>query len=282
MKTGLVLEGGAKRGIYTAGVLDVLNEHGITVDGVLGVSAGAIHGCSYVAGQKGRSIRYTLKYGNDRRFMSFYSLLTTGDLVGAEFCYHELPEKLDPFNHAAFEKSATKFYVTCSNLETGKADYIYCDELRRKMDYLRASASLPLVSRIVEIAGKKYLDGGITDSIPLAAMQKLGYEKNIVVLTRPAGYRKKASFNRCLAKLIYAKYPKFAEAIKNRHLMYNRELEEIEALEKAGKILVIRPSRKIKIGKMERNPAVVKEMYDLGVTDAREMLGNIRKFLADN
>lgn len=279
MKTGLVLEGGAKRGIYTAGVLDVLNENGITVDGVLGVSAGAIHGCSYVAGQKGRSIRYTLKYGNDRRFMSLYSLLTTGDLVGADFCYHELPEKLDPFDHDAFETSPTRFYVTCSNVETGKAEYILCDELRHKMDYLRASASLPLVSRIVEIDGKKYLDGGIADSIPVQAMFNLGYERNIVVLTRPYGYRKKASWNRFLAGFVYSRYPQFAEAIKKRHLMYNRELEEIEALEKAGKILVIRPSCKIKISKTERSPAVVKAMYDLGVTDAEEALENIRSFL---
>lgn len=280
MKTGLVLEGGAKRGIYTAGVLDVLYDEGISVDGVLGVSAGAIHGCSYVSGQRGRSIRYTLKYGNDRRFMSIYSLLTTGDLVGAKFCYQEIPEKLDMFDYEAFEKSPIKFYVTCSNLETGRAEYIYCDELREKMDYLRASASLPLVSRIVEIGGKKYLDGGITDSIPLKGMEKLGYDRNIVVLTRPKGYRKKASFNRYLAGLIYKKYPKFVEAIKNRHLMYNQALEDIEALEKAGRILVIRPSRKIKISKTEKNPQIVKAMYDLGVADVKAQLEKIQNFLA--
>ena len=148
-KTGLILEGGAKRGIYTAGVLDVFLENGINFDGVIGVSAGAIHGCSFVSKQIGRSIRYNMKYGNDYRFMSFRSLLLSGNIVDTKFCYHDLPEKLDPFDNKTFMKSNTNFYVVVSNLETGLPEYIHCKDLFKEIDYLRASASMPFVSKIV-------------------------------------------------------------------------------------------------------------------------------------
>lgn len=280
MKTALVLEGGAKRGIYTAGVLDVLLENGIMTDGVLGISAGAIHGCSYVAKQAGRSIRYNLKYGGDYRFMSFRSLLLSGNMVDTQFCYHELPEKLDPFDNETFMRSKTKFYVVCSNVETGCPEYVLCRDMFKDIDFLRASASLPLVSQIVEVGGMKLLDGGITDSIPLAAAFKLGFERNIVVQTRPEGYRKKPAHTRCLAKLVYGKYPKFVKAIKERHLMYNRELDEIEQMRAAGQVLVIRPSQLIKISKMERNPEIVRKMYELGRYDAIAALDKVQNFLA--
>lgn len=279
MKTGLVLEGGAKRGIYTAGVLDVLLENNILTNGVIGVSAGAIHGCSYAALQAGRSIRYNMKYGNDYRFMSFKSWLKTGNVVDTQFCYHELPEKLDPFDNEAFQKSKIKFYVTCSNLETGKAEYILCRDMFSEIDYLRASASLPLASKTVEIGTKKLLDGGITDSIPLKAFEDMGYEKNIVILTRPAGYRKKANRLAWLSALVYRKYPRFVEAIYKRHSMYNAELDYVATREKEGKVLVVRPSRFIKVGKMESNLERVKEMYELGRQDTQAILDKIKKFL---
>lgn len=281
MKTGLVLEGGAKRGIYTAGVLDVLLENNILTDGVIGVSAGAIHGCSYVALQKGRSIRYNMKYGNDYRFMSFKSWLKTGSVVDTQFCYHELPEKLDPFDNETFQKSGIQFYVTCSNLDSGKAEYILCRDMFAEIDYLRASASLPLVSRIVEVDSKKLLDGGITDSIPLKAFESMGYEKNIVILTRPKGYRKKPNPLAWLSALVYRKYPRFVEAIYKRHNMYNDELDYVAQREKAGQALVLRPSRFIKVAKMEQDLNRVKEMYELGRHDAMTQLDKIKKFLAD-
>ena len=281
MKTGLVLEGGAKRGIYTAGVLDVLLENNILTDGVIGVSAGAIHGCSYVALQKGRSIRYNMKYGNDYRFMSFKSWLKTGSVVDTQFCYHELPEKLDPFDNETFQKSGIQFYVTCSNLDSGKAEYILCRDMFAEIDYLRASASLPLVSKIVEIDSKKLLDGGITDSIPLKAFESMGYEKNIVILTRPKGYRKKPNPLAWLSALVYRKYPRFVEAIYKRHNMYNDELDYVAQREKAGQALVLRPSRFIKVAKMEQDLNRVKEMYELGRHDAMTQLDKIKKFLAD-
>lgn len=171
-KTGLVLEGGGMRGIYTAGVLDVFMENGITFDGVIGVSAGAIHGCSFVSGQKGRSIRYYMKYCRNWQFMSFRSLLLTGNIAGEKFCYHTLPEKLDPYDYEAFKKSPTKFYVGCSNVETGKAEYLPITDMKEQIDRMRASASLPLVSKIVKTAGLKLLDGGCTDSIRLRLLRK--------------------------------------------------------------------------------------------------------------
>lgn len=279
MKTGLVLEGGGKRGIYVAGVLDVLLENNIVVDGLIGASAGAVNGCSYVSNQYERNIRYNLRFANEKKYMSIYSLITTGSVVGTDFAYNKLPNELDLFDYEAFEKSPTKFYATCSNLETGKAEYIHCDTLRgNKMDYLRASASLPYVSKVVEIDGKKLLDGGICDSIPLKAFQDMGYSKNIVVLTRPKGYIKKPE-NNMLAKLYYSDYPDFIKAMKIRYAVYNRTLQYIEEQEKLGNTLVLRPSKYIKISRMEQNKDIIQEMYNLGKSDANKMLQEISLFL---
>jgi predicted patatin/cPLA2 family phospholipase len=279
MKTGLVLEGGAHRAIYTAGVLDVFMENNIAFDGVIGVSAGAIHGCSYVAQQKGRSIAYTLKYAADRRYMSFYSLLTTGNMVGEKFCYHELPDKLFPFDYAKFAESGVDFYVTCSNLETGKAEYILCRDMKRDMAYLRASASMPFVSRVSEIDDKKLLDGGICDSIPVRAFQNMGFERCVCVLTREYGYRKKANKLNPIAGIFYHRYPKFAAAIRRRHLMYNEELADISEQEQAGKIFVIRPGRLIKISHTEKNKKILQAVYELGRKDAQNALPKLQNFL---
>lgn len=280
MKTGLVLEGGGKRGIYAAGVLDVLLENNIWADGLIGTSAGAVNGCSYVSNQYERNLRYNIRFAKEKRYMSIYSLITTGNVVGTDFAYNILPNKLEVFDYDAFEKSPVAYYVTCSNVETGKAEYIQCKSLRGKnMDYLRASASLPYVSQIVEIDGKKYLDGGICDSIPLKAFQNMGYEKNLVVLTRPKGYIKKPE-NNLLANLYYRKYPAFVTALRNRYAVYNRTLKYIEQQEKQGNILVLRPSKSIKVGRMEQDPERLKQMYELGKNDAGQMLDAIASFLS--
>ncbi len=280
MKTGLILEGGAHRAIYTAGVLDVFMENGITFDGVVGVSAGAIHGGSYVAGQNKRNIGYTLKYAADKRYMSFYSLLTTGDLVGKKFCYEDLPDKLVPFDYEAFKKAKTKFYAVCSNLETGKADIIAIKDMKKQMDTLRASASMPLVSQIVDIDDKKYLDGGISDSIPLRAFQKMGYKKCVVVATRPEGYTKKPNPLSFIAKLVYHKYPNFIKALCLRHNHYNTELFDIEHAAENKEILLIRPSKNLAISRMEKDKKKLQEMYDLGRADATSILNEVKKFLS--
>lgn len=279
MKTGLVLEGGGKRGIYAAGVLDVLLEHNIIVDGLIGTSAGAVNGCSYVSRQYERNLRYNVRFAREKKYMSIYSLITTGNVVGTEFAYDILPNRLEIFDNDAFEKSETAYYVTCSNLETGKAEYIRCKSLRGKnIDYLRASASMPYVSQIVEIGGKKLLDGGVCDSIPLKAFQKMGYEKNLVILTRPKGYVKKPE-NNFLAGFYYSKYPEFVSALKNRYAVYNKTIKYIEEQEKQGNIIVLRPSRFVKVGRMERNVEAIKEMYELGKSDANCMLQEISLFL---
>lgn len=277
-KVGLVLEGGGVRGIYTAGVLDAFMEHEIGFDGVLGVSAGAIHGCSYISGQKGRSLRYYKKYCNDPRFISIQSWIKTGDMVGADFCYHELPDKLDVYDHDAFYKSNTQFYVTCTNVKTGKAEYIHMTDMKKQIEYLRASASLPYVSRIVEINGKQYLDGACADSIPVKAFQKMGYQRNVVVLTRPSDYRKKEE-NNALSKLIYRKYPKFVKTLNERYLVYNRTMERIEKMEKAGTIFVIRPKQALEIGRFEKNPENVQKVYDIGYADAQKQMKALQKWL---
>lgn len=278
MKTGLVLEGGGMRGIYTAGVLDVFAENGISFDGVIGVSAGAIHGCSYLSNQTGRSIRYYKQYCGDPRFMSWQSFLKTGDFVGVDFCYHELPEKLDVYDNEAFKRCGIPFYAVCTNVETGKPEYVQMTDMNAQIDYLRASASLPYFSRIVEVGGKKLLDGGCTDSIPVEAFQKMGYGKNVVVLTRPADYRKKEEL-RALPGLVYRKYPAFAAALKNRHNTYNQQVARLKMMERGGSIFVIRPEKALEIGRLENDPEKVQGIYDQGRADALACLEQLQHFL---
>lgn len=279
-KTGLVLEGGGMRGLYTAGVLDVFMEHGITFDGVIGVSAGAIHGCSYVSGQRGRSLRYYKKYGGDKRFMSYSNFLRTGDLVDEKFCYHELPEKLDPYDYDGFSASKTEFYVGCSNLETGKAEYIRIEDMRKEIDFMRASASLPYVSRIVSAGGMKLLDGGCTDSIPLLAFRKMGFDPCVVILTREEGYVKKAE-KKGLARLVYRKYPRFVRALENRPFVYNRTLQKIAALKEKGKIFVIQPKTPLSIGRMSHEEREMEETYQRGRTDGEASVTAMELWLSE-
>lgn len=280
-KTGLVLEGGAMRGMYTAGVLDVFMENGIEFDGVIGVSAGAICGCSFVSGQVGRTIRYNKSYCTDKRFMSFYSLLTTGDLVGDKFCYHTIPEELDPYDNEAFLRSKTKFYSVCTNLETGEPEYILMKDMVKDIDYLRASASMPYVSRTVEKDGMKLLDGGCSDSIPVRAFMNMGYEKNVVVLTRPADYRKKPE-KKGLARIFYRKYPKFVKRLATRPEEYNKTVEDIMQLEQEGKLFVIRPKRPLEIGRMSHDVKEIIRTYERGRSDAFDCLEEMKAWLMDN
>lgn len=280
MATGLILEGGAMRGIYTAGVLDEFMKEGITFPGVIGVSAGAVHGCSYVAGQRGRSIRYYLRYCGDKRFMSAHSLITTGNIVGERFCYHDLPERLDPFDYKGFKKSGTDFYVVCTNVRTGKAEYILCKDMRADIEYMRASASMPFVSKIVCAGGKKLLDGGVADSVPLQVFRRMGYEKNVIVLTRPADYRKKLGrTTRRMAQVMYRRYPAFERAILNRHKEYNATLEEIERLEREGKVFVIRPKEPLRLKRAETDREKIRAVYRIGVQDARRRMEELKAFL---
>lgn len=276
--TGLVLEGGGVRGIYTAGVLDVFMEHGLTFDGVIGVSAGAIHACSFLSGQKGRSIRYYRRYVSDPRFMSLRSWLKTGDIVGAEFCYHELPDRLDVYDHEAFLRNGTPYYAVCTDVDTGKPAYIRLTDMRGQIGYLRASASLPYFSRIVELDGHRYLDGGCADSIPLQAFRDMGYGRNVVVLTRDAAYRKKPEMT-AMAKLVYRKYPAFVRTLLERHEMYNAQMALAERLAAEGSVFLIRPETPLEIGRLESDPEKVQQVYDRGCADARAAMARLRSWL---
>lgn len=269
------------RGLYTAGVLDAFLESGIHVDGVIGVSAGTVHGVSYLSGQHGRSIRYYEKYRGDKRFMGLYPLLTTGDIVDKKFCYHDIPWELDPFDDEAFQASGVPFYVTCTNVETGKAEYIRCDSMRKgdNMEYLRAGASMPLVSRIVEVGGKKLLDGGVADSIPLGAFRRMGYRKNIVVLTRAAGYHKKPAAILPF-KMMYHDYPEFVNAMAHRHEVYNAELAAVEQGVADGDVFVLRPSVDLEVSRTEHSVKKLRELYELGRADTLSRLGELRRFCA--
>ena len=278
MKTGLVLEGGAMRGIYTAGVLDIFNENKIKVDGVIGVSAGCVHGVNYISEQNGRSIRYTLKYRNDKRYMSVKSLLKTGNMVETDFCYHEIPEKLDPFDNNTYMKSGIDFYTVSSNVETGRAEYLKCKDVFKQIDLIRASASMPFVSQIVETEGFKLLDGGICDSVPVKKFMEMGYDRIVVILTKPIGYIPKPN-NAFLSKKMYGKYPEFVDALITRHLRYVENLNYVNKLEEEGKIMVIRPSRTVNISRTEKKLARIWEMYELGRENAEERLEEVKEWL---
>ena len=280
MKTGLILEGGAMRGMYTAGVLDVMMENNIWVDGAVGVSAGAVFGCNYKSKQIGRTIRYNKKYGRDPRYAGFHSLLKTGDYFGTEFCYHEIPEKLDPFDTETFEKNPVEFYVVGTDVTTGKAVYHKCTNGKDKdLEWFRASASMPLLSNIVEVDGYQLLDGGIADSIPIEWFRSIGYERNIVILTRDKTYRKKKNKMIPLFKTVLHKHPEVARAMKQRHVIYNQELLQVEEQEKCGKALVIRPSEPITISRTENDPEKLEEVYQLGRKDGLVNLEKMRTFI---
>lgn len=280
-ETGLVVEGGGMRGIYAAGVLDVFMDHGIVFDGVIGVSAGAIHAVSYLSEQRGRNLRYYKKYCTDPRFFSIRNYIFTGDVVGVDFSYNQLPNKLDLFDYEKFAENASKvaFYSTCSNLETGEAEYLRMTDGTTQMDLLRASATLPYLSKIVECDGKKLLDGGCTDSIPVKAMINMGYKKNVVILTRDASYKKKPSGS-FLPKLFYGKkYPKFAKALIERAERYNQSRAEIQELEKNGDIFVFCPSEPLVIGRLEHDPEKLQKVYDIGYKDGLNRLASMQQWL---
>ncbi len=281
MRKGLVLEGGAMRGMFTAGVLDVMMEHKIAYDGIVGVSAGAVFGCNFKSGQVGRAIRYNAKYCRDRRYCSLYSLLTTGDLYGVDFCYRELPEILDPFDEAAYEENPTVFYVVATDVETGMPVYRRCDTGKGEdLLWMRASASMPLVSRPVPIGDRFFLDGGMSDSIPLRFMEGIGYGKNVVVLTRPLIYKKEEK-GLGLLRLFLRKYPYLADAMEERPSVYNETTAYIREKEEKGEVFVIRPEKALEIDRIEKNPEKLWKAYREGRRIAEQNIEKLKKFLED-
>ena len=279
MKVGLVLEGGGMRALFTAGVLDaLLDVKELDIDGIVGVSAGALFGANYVSGQKERAIRYNKKYARDKRYMGFYSWITTGNAVNEEFAFYEIPFKLDVFDQEKFKQSKIDFYVVMTNVESGKPEYVLIKDVFKQMEYLRATSALPFASKIIEINGKKYLDGGISDSIPIDYCESLGYDKIILVLTRPENTHKEDKLN-FLYKLVYRKYPNLVERLINMGKDYEVVLKKIEDLENKNKIFVIRPPKVLKIGRLEKNEDKIQNVYDIGLNTGIKEKDNLLKYL---
>ena len=279
MKVGLVLEGGGMRALFTAGVLDaLLDVKELDIDGIVGVSAGALFGANYISGQKERAIRYNKKYARDKRYMGLHSWITTGNAVNKDFAFYELPFKLDVFDQEKFKESKIEFHVVMTNVENGQAEYVLIEDVFEQMEYLRATSALPFASKIIEINGKKYLDGGISDSIPIDYCQSLGYDKIILVLTRPENSYKEDKLN-FLYKLVYRKYPNLVERLINMGKDYEVVLKKIKNLETESKVFVIRPPKVLKIGRLEKNEDKIQNVYDIGLNTGKKEIDNLLKYL---
>ena len=278
--TGLVLEGGAMRGLFTAGVLDVMMENGLVADGTIGVSAGAVFGCNYQSGQIGRTLRYNLRFCREWRYCSLRSLLLTGDLYGAKFCYYKLPLELDLYDYEAYALNPHPFYVVCTDVETGEAVYRKCERADGEdREWFRASASMPLASRVVEVSGRKLLDGGIADSIPLKYFESIGYDRNVVVLTQPEGFVKKPSRGNALVGMLLGKYPNMVKTLKHRHEMYNEASAYIAEREKAGAAFVIRPPKALEMSRTEHDPVRLCAAYNMGREETLRRLDELKTFM---
>ena len=278
MKIGLVLEGGAMRGLFTAGVLDIFLDNNVEVTDVVGVSAGTLFGVNYVSKQRGRALRYNLKYINDKRYMNVKSWLKTGNLINKDFTYYKLPFQLDVFDNKTFKESPINFFATVTNIETGEAEFIKIEDAYKQMEILRATSALPFISEIIEVGDKKYLDGGITNSIPVDFFEKQDFDKVIVILTRPITYRKEKTTG-IQYKLFYKKYPKLVEKLENRYKEYNDTVDKIVELEKEGKLFVIRPSENITIKRLEKDIEKLQKVYDLGLKDGNNIIEDLKQYL---
>lgn len=281
MKTGLVLEGGSMRGLYTAGVMDVFLENDIEFDGVIGVSAGAAFGCNYKSKQAGRVIRYNKRFARDPRYSSFGSLLFTGDLYNAKFCYHTMPEKLDVFDLETYRKNPTEFWIVATEYETAEGVYKRLDDGGYDdMEWLRASASLPVAAHPVEREGKRYMDGGIADSIPLEFFESQGFEKNVVILTQPEDFVKPVQKGLPAIELFVRDTPAICAKLEDRHIRYNEQTAYVKQRAKDGDVLAIYPDEPLKIGVFNHDPEAMQRIYDAGRATGEKYLVEVRNFLA--
>ena len=269
------------RGLFTAGVIDVWMDAGVEFDGLVGVSAGACFGCNYKSRQPGRVIRYNKRFAKDPRYCSWTSLWKTGDLFNAQFCYHALPEELDPFDAATFEANPMEFHLSVTDARTGKPAYRKIDKVDAEaFEWIRASASMPLVSRPVEVGGGVYLDGGLSDGIPLAYFESLGYARNVVVTTRPHGYRKFPSWKIRLLKPLLRKWPAVYAALATRYAWYNRTLAYIDERVEAKAALLVSPPEPLPISRVCHDPGQMQRVYEIGRRAGERELVRVRDFLA--
>ena len=269
-KTGLVLEGGGLRGMFTCGVIDVMMDNGITFDGAVGVSAGAAFGVNMKSGQRGRALRYNLQMAGDKRYMSLRSLIFTGNLFNAEFCYHTVPCEIDIFDGEAFARNPMEFILVCTDILKGEPVYHVMDHVDYdELEWIRASASLPLVAQPVHVGGYILLDGGLTDSIPLKFMQERGYERIVTILTQPLGYRKMPTKHLGLMKFATRNYPKVHECLLKRPDMYNGQLDYVMNEAAQGRTLLIAPTEKLDVGRVEMNVKSCRRFMTKGVRSVR-------------
>ncbi len=279
MRRGLVLEGGAMRGLWSAGVTDVMMEHGVEPDGLIGVSAGAAFGCNYKSRQIGRAIRYNTRFAKDDRYSGIRSLLRSGNYFNAEFGYHVVPYEYDIFDTQTFEQNPMRFTVVCTDVLTGEAVYHDIDHVDyEELEWLRASASMPLASKVVKVQGHQLLDGGVSDSIPLEYYERQGFDRNVVILTQPKGFVKEPNKLMPVMRIALRKYPKMLKAIDERHVMYNHELDYVAEAERQGRCLVIRPDGKIPIGHISHNPDEMRHVYEMGRTIGERYIEQIKEF----
>ena len=278
-QAGLILEGGGMRGLYTAGVLDYFLDENLEFQEVYGVSAGVCNACSYLSKQRGRSLRVNTEYLDDPRYCGLESLVKTGDLFGVDMLYDIIPNELDPYDYETFSRYPGRAYAVVTTCETGKAEYMPLQEMHRDIQAVRASSSLPMVSRMVEIEGNLYLDGGVSDSIPVIQSMRNGNKKNVVVLTRDPSYRKEPTKTMAAFRVRYAKYPKLVQQMEHRHIRYNRTLDFLKKGEEAGKIFVIQPQQPVEIARVEKNKEKLEELYQIGYEDAKRLHGKLMEFL---
>lgn len=278
-QAGLVLEGGGMKGAYTAGVLDLFLDKGLEFSSVYGVSAGACHMCSYLSKQRGRAIDVSVDYLDTRRYCSLESLLTTGDLFNAQICYSLIPEYLAPYDYEAFGRYQGKAYSVATDIVTGRPEYFRIRDMKADIAKIRASASLPLVSRNVRIGDGLYLDGGISDPIPLRQSVMDGNRKNVVVMTKEVGYVRKPDRHLGLIRARYAKYPNVYRLMAQRYLCYREQLSYIECLRQEGKAFVIRPSHASDVKRVEKDPEKLRALYRQGYEEAEESFGRLLEYL---
>lgn len=281
MKTGLILEGGGLRSLFSAGILDSWMTKDIHFDGIFGVSGGALFGCNFKSHQIGRALRYNIKLKDDPRYMGIRSLLRTGNIVGAEFAYHTVPMEIDVFDNEAFRNDPAAFYVVTTDIESGLPHYHQIESFDYEgLEWMRATGSMPLVSTPVPLQGHLHLDGGMSDSLPLKAAQDMGYEKNVVILTRPRGYRKKKTKLTPLFRLFCSKYPKIAEVMDRRADEYNKQLDYLLDQEQKGNTLLIFPDDDLGIGRIELKEDKMRAVHTIGLNKGDELAEKIKEFLS--
>ena len=278
-QAGLVLEGGGMKGVYTAGVLDFFLDKGLEFSSVYGVSAGACHMCSYLSKQRGRALDVGIDYLDNKNYCSAYSLLTTGDLFNVKTAYHLIPDYLNPYDYDAFHRYEGKAYAVVTNIISGQPEYIRIRDMKEDIDAIRASASLPLVSRNVRIGEGLYLDGGISDPVPIQKSILDGNRKNVVVLTKEEGFVRKPSEHLELVRLRYLRYPKVYELMAKRHIVYNSMLDYLKRQQENGQAFVLRPKVKSSVGRIEKDAEKLKALYEKGYHDAEENFELLQSYL---